>query len=107
MRVGANQVAPPQLDPVEAVGRGREVDQPLDHEHRLRPAGAAIGVGRRRVAQDGARAKARRRNAVDARSITDTPLMSGTNDTVCAPTLLMMRAAQREKPALASSASSA
>ena len=43
-----------------------EVDEPLEHENRLGPAGAAVGNRRRGVGQHGARAHVRRGNAVHA-----------------------------------------
>ena len=45
---------------------GRHVDQPLDRERHLGPAGRAIGVGRHGVGEHRARAQRRRRNVVGA-----------------------------------------
>src|SRR5262249_39647119 len=50
--VGRDQVAPPDLDPVDAGFDRREVAQALHDEHRLGPAGAAIRGGRHGVAVD-------------------------------------------------------
>ena len=47
---GAESCCAGAARPDRSRGRGREVDQPLDHVHRLGPAGAAIGIGARRVA---------------------------------------------------------
>ena len=43
-RAGRHQVASPQLHAVESVMACREVDQPLDDEHHLGPARAAIRI---------------------------------------------------------------
>ena len=42
--VRTDQVLAPQLDAIEAELGRRDIDQPLDHERHLRPAGAAIGL---------------------------------------------------------------
>ncbi len=61
-----DEIAPPQLDAIDAEPLGRDVEQPLDDEGRLRPAGAAIGRGRRAVGHDAAHAHMRRRDVIDA-----------------------------------------
>src|SRR3546814_2250268 len=48
---GLHQVAAAQLDAVDAEPVGGDVDQPFQGRHRLRLAGAAIGVGRNRVGE--------------------------------------------------------
>ena len=65
-RFGRDQVLAPQLDAVDAEPRGGDVDQPLDREGHLRPAGAAIGLGRHGVGEDRHRAQRRGRNVVGA-----------------------------------------
>ena len=95
-RVGADQVAPPQRDAVEAAARGRALDQPLDHEHRLGPAGAAIGIGGRRVAGHRAGADMRRRDAIDAREHRHRLGQRHERDGV-RPDIAEERAAQREE----------
>ena len=65
-RAFRHQVAPPQLDAIEAALARRQIDQPLHHEHRLGPAGAAIGPGRRGVGQRRAGAEMHGRHVVDA-----------------------------------------
>ena len=62
---GRDEIAPAQVDPVEAMRAGREIDQALDHEHGLRPPSAAIGCGRRCVGQHAARPR-HRGHAVEA-----------------------------------------
>ena len=52
-----HEVAPAQLDAVDAGLARRQVDQPLHDEHHLGPAGAAIGAGRHGVGQRGAGAE--------------------------------------------------
>ena len=52
-----NEIAPAQRDAIEAVLARGFVDQPLDHVNHFRPAGAAIGRGRHRGRQHGARAR--------------------------------------------------
>ena len=47
-----DEVAPPDLDRVVAELARQRVHRPLDRVRRLRPAGAAVGVGRRRVRED-------------------------------------------------------
>ena len=51
-RVRRNDIAPPKFDFVDAHLSSRLVDHPLNGESRLRPSGAAIGVGRRTVCED-------------------------------------------------------
>ena len=68
LRRGGNEVAAPQLDAILSKLLRGEIDQPLDHEHRFRPAGAAIGIGRRRVAEHRAGAEMRGRHPIDRRS---------------------------------------
>ena len=63
----ADQIAPPDLQPVDAEPRRRHVDQPLQHEMRLRPSGAAIGRGRHRVGEGRADARMRGRDVVHGR----------------------------------------
>ena len=41
-RIGRNQVAPPDLRAVDAELMRGEIEQPLDHEHAVLAAGAAI-----------------------------------------------------------------
>ena len=60
-----DHVAPAQLDPVDGKLRCRELDQPLDDQRRLRPAGAAIGRGRDRIGHRAAHAHMRRRDVVE------------------------------------------
>src|ERR1051326_6961929 len=48
---GSDEVLPPDLHPIDAqIARGL-VDQPLDIEHRLRPARAAVGTGRNGIGE--------------------------------------------------------
>ena len=61
------QVAAAQLDAVEAELPRGDVDQPLHHVHHLGPAGAAVGPGRRGVAQHAAGAEMGGRHPIDAR----------------------------------------
>ena len=76
-RLRGHQIAPAKLDAVEAALARGEVDQPLDDEHHLGPAGAAVGAGRRGVAEHGAGAEMRGRHAVDARHDLDALLHHG------------------------------
>ena len=46
-RLARDRVAPPHLGRIETAGVRRLVDQPLDEERGLRPAGAAVGAHRR------------------------------------------------------------
>ncbi|MCW5733960.1 MAG: transposase [Enhydrobacter sp.] len=64
--VRRDQVAAAQLDPVEPERRGGDVDQPLDHEHRLGPPGATVDRCRRGVGQRRMAAEVNGRDAVDA-----------------------------------------
>jgi hypothetical protein len=64
--VAADEVAPPQRLGRDPQFAGRGIDQPLDHEVRLRPTGAAIGIDRGRVGEHAAGAKIDRRRGVDA-----------------------------------------
>ena len=66
-RFGTDQVLAPQLDAVDAEPRGGGVDQPLDREGDLRPAGAAIGLGRHGVGVDRHRAQRGGGNGIGAR----------------------------------------
>src|SRR6185436_3538821 len=50
------EVAAAELEPVEAVAPRREVDQPLDDEHHLRPARGAVRRSRRGIRQHAASA---------------------------------------------------
>ena len=52
MRERLDEVSPPELGRIAARLAGRLLDQTLDDEGRLRPAGAAIGVDRRGVGVD-------------------------------------------------------
>ena len=62
-----DEVAAAQVDRIQLeLGRER-VDGPLDRVRRLRPAGAAVGVGRRRVREDARALEAVRGNVVAAR----------------------------------------
>ncbi len=63
---GGHEVAPPQRHAIEAVAPGGQIDRALDDEHHLRPAGGAIGRGRRRVAQHRAPVHHHRRHVVHA-----------------------------------------
>ncbi len=60
-----DQVAPPERDAVHAQAGRRHVEQPLDDEMRLGPAGAAVGGGRGGVGQDGAEALVRGGHVID------------------------------------------
>jgi hypothetical protein len=51
--VGRDEVAPPDLDRIEARHPRRLVDQPLEDVDAFRPAGAAIGVDGLGVGEDG------------------------------------------------------
>ena len=51
-RIVRNEVAPAQLDPIDAGVMRHRVHQPLQQERRLRPAGAAIRIHRHRVGED-------------------------------------------------------
>ena len=63
----ADEVAPAQLQRVEAELRRQRVHRPLDGVRGLRPAGAAVGVGRGHRREHGrAREVVRRRQVVDA-----------------------------------------
>ena len=50
-RLRLDEIAPAQLDPVDARDLRRALDQPLDQINRLGPAGAAIDRRRRRVGE--------------------------------------------------------
>ena len=65
-RVRRDQVAPAQFYPVEAMLRGGQIDQPLDHVDRFRPPGAAVDGGRRGVGQHRVAFEMNGGNAVDA-----------------------------------------
>ena len=65
LRLRRNEIAAAQVDAVIAELLGGDVDHPLDGVDRLGPAGAAIGVGRRRVGQRRAGADVRRRHPID------------------------------------------
>ena len=52
-RIGRNQVAPPDFRRVDAELMGGEIEQPLDHEHAVLAAGAAIGRHDRQIGEDG------------------------------------------------------
>src|SRR5690606_12345495 len=60
-----HEVAQPQGDAVESVFAGSVVDQPLDDEGYVRPAGATVGGHRHRVGVDQPRAHVQRRHAID------------------------------------------
>jgi hypothetical protein len=66
-RLGHYQVAPAQFEPVEAMPAAGDVDQPFEHEHDLRPPGAAIGRSRGGVGDDTDAAHVRGRDTIDAR----------------------------------------
>ena len=55
---GRDQVLAPQLDAVDAELFGGGVDQPLDRVGHFGPAGAAVGLGRHGVGEDGHGAQA-------------------------------------------------
>ncbi len=52
-RIGRNQVAPPDFRGIDAELMGGEIEQPLDHEHAVLAAGAAIGRHDRQIGEDG------------------------------------------------------
>ena len=52
-RLGRDEIAPPQFDPVDPRDLRRALDQALDQIDRFRPAGASIDRGRRSVGEDG------------------------------------------------------
>ena len=54
---GRNEIPPAQLHRIDAELPGRGLDQPFDGEDHLGPPGAAVGVGRRGVGKDRARAQ--------------------------------------------------
>ena len=62
---GRDQVAAAQFGRVDAEPVGRQIDQPLDDEDRLGPAGAAIGRGRHGVGDGAAAAEMDGRDRVD------------------------------------------
>ena len=62
----ADQIAPPQLDRVDAEPARRQLDQPLGQVVGLGFAGAAIGVDRHGVGEDAAHAHEHRRDGIDA-----------------------------------------
>ena len=64
--LGADEVAPPQGDAVDAGLARRLVHQALDVEDGLGPAGAAVGAGGRLVRQHGAEVKVDHWHVVDA-----------------------------------------
>ena len=64
---GRNEVLLADLDRIHLQLRRDEVDQPLDHEGRLGPPGAAVGVRRRRVREDAVDDLADVRDVVRAR----------------------------------------
>ena len=61
-----NEIAPPDLDDIDADDLGRAVEQLLDQKGRFRPPGAAIGRERNGVGEDGMRDGMHRRNLIDA-----------------------------------------
>ena len=63
--LGADVVAPADLVAADAERRGARVEQPLQHIGRLRPARAAVGVGRRGVGEDAAHLHVQRLDVVD------------------------------------------
>ena len=63
---GADHVAPPQFDPVEAALARRQIDHAFDGIHRLRSASAAIGNRRRSIGHHRARRDPCDRHAVEA-----------------------------------------
>ena len=52
VREAADEILPPQLDRIERQFARADLNQPLDHEGRFRPAGAAIGIDRHGVGVD-------------------------------------------------------
>ena len=61
-----NEIAPPDLDRIDADDARRAVEQLLDEIGRLRPPGAAIGRQRRGVGEHGLADGVHRRNLIDA-----------------------------------------
>src|SRR5262249_55105672 len=61
---GRNKITSPERDAVEAVLKGRFVDQPLDHVNHFWPAGTTVRDGRDRVREHGARSHMRQWNAI-------------------------------------------
>ena len=59
-----DQVPAAQLDAVDTEARGCKVDEALDGEGDFRAAGAAVGLGRRGVGEDGERAQGRGRDRI-------------------------------------------
>ncbi len=94
-----HEVPAPQFDAVDAGLSRSEVDQPLHDEHHLRPAGAAVGTGRRRVGQGGAGAEMHRRYVVDARHDLD-PLVEGAEGERVRALVDEIGAAHRQKAAV-------
>jgi hypothetical protein len=64
--VRRNEIAPPDLDRINADGESRAIHQLLDQKSRLRPAGAAIGRGRNGVGEHRARDRMHSGNLIDA-----------------------------------------
>ena len=61
-----HEVAPPDLDRIDADHARGAVEQLLDQIGRLRPSGAAIGLQRRRVGEHGSPGGVHRRDLIDA-----------------------------------------
>ncbi len=101
-----HEVAPAQFDAIKAALPRREIDQPLHDEHRLRPAGAAIGPRRGGIGQHGTRAEMHGRDVVDAGHDLDALLQRAEGDRIRADVDDVV-AAQRQEIPSASSASSA
>ena len=64
--VQRDEVAPPNLDAIDAEIARRHIDQPLQHEGGFRTAGAAIGVGWHGVRKHHLRLAIDRRGGIDA-----------------------------------------
>ena len=67
VREGLDEVLPAQVGRIDAELARADLDQPLDHEGRLRPSGAAIGVDRHGVGVDRVDLAIDRRDVVLAR----------------------------------------
>ena len=66
IRKFVHQIAPPQVDRIEAVAAGGGVDQPLDHVVHFGLAGAAIGIDRHGVGEHPLHVHEDRRNRIAA-----------------------------------------
>jgi hypothetical protein len=64
--IGWDEVAPPDLDAIDAEIARRDIDQPLQHEGGFRTAGAAIGVGWHSVRKYHLHLAIDRRGGIDA-----------------------------------------